>query len=386
MNVTLFVSVLDQVGGAEIATFRLAQKLAKHGHQIVVLTTQSLSTWRQRKSIIDYTKGVRIIRLPVWQRNRRIFTRILLSEARLLLPHLLPNEDVLQLRGLMPETVGLAQIARQRGIKTVCVPMASGAYGDVAKFPSPKHSRDTFDWVSALTEPSCNEVIDWGFPAERTSVIPNGVDLALFQPPASPCVEPSVIFVGQFRPEKRVDLLLQAWQIVARRQPRAQLTLVGGGRKLSEYERSAARLGISVSLVPNTDAIGVLARLQKASIFVQPGISEGMSNALLEAMAAGLAVVVSDTPANRAVVTHESNGLTYTADSAEALAAQLERLLTDIDLRLRLGTSAQRTIVERYSLDDVTEQYLRLYARLLGESGWGSDSSVSGVRSGFVQG
>jgi glycosyltransferase involved in cell wall biosynthesis len=269
---------------------------------------------------------------------------------------------------LTPETVTLAQIARRLGIKTICVPMASGAYGDVSRFPpTAPHDTQAFDWISALTAPLRDEIVGWGYPEDRISVIPNGVDTVTFSPPTSPCDEPQVIFVGQFRPEKRVSLLLHAWQQVQLIFPDVRLILVGGGRYLSQYQQMAARLGIAPTVIPNTDSASVLVQLQASSIFVLPGISEGMSNALLEAMAVGLAPIASDTPANHSVITPEFDGLCYPADSVGALAAQLTRLIGDSALRKRIGAAARETAVQRFNLDHVVDQYLDLYSQLLGE-------------------
>jgi glycosyltransferase involved in cell wall biosynthesis len=128
------------------------------------------------------------------------------------------------------------------------------------------------------------------------------------------------------------------------------------------------QLDVPARFIANTNADGVLSNLQSNSIFVLPGISEGMSNALLEAMAVGLAPVVSDTLANRAVITDDKNGLSYSADSAEDLASQLLRLLDNDELRNFLGVQARRTVEQRYTLTSVVDQYLALYVRMLGET------------------
>ena len=66
-------------------------------------------------------------------------------------------------------------------MKTICVPMASGPYGDAALFPN-ELAAAPFDWISTLTIPQRDELISLGFPGARTCVIPNGVDTDLFSP------------------------------------------------------------------------------------------------------------------------------------------------------------------------------------------------------------
>jgi len=368
MNIAFFVPVIDQIGGAEIGTQRLAEQLAQRGHKVTILSTQAISRWQKYPSIIDYAKPIRLIRLPVWQRSKQIFARMLAAQAFWSIPVFLRETQIIHLRGLTPETQMLARIAHRSGISTLCVPMASGVYGDVATFPSNVAKATTvFDWLSGLTDSLRAEAIAWGIPAIKTGVIPNGVDIDYFKPPESPGNQPHAIFVGHFRPEKRVELLLHAWVEIQQEYPQVHLTLVGGDLSSGSYHQLAEQLGIAPTFIPNTNEAGVLAKLQANSIFVMPGISEGMSNALLEAMAVGLAPIVADTPANRAVITPEIDGLTYQADSPEALALQLKRLISDEDLRHRIGTAARKTVVERFNLEAVTEQYLALYRQLLGE-------------------
>ncbi|MEO8392539.1 MAG: glycosyltransferase family 4 protein [Chloroflexota bacterium] len=368
MNIAFFVAIIDQIGGTELGTMRLAEQLAHRGHQVTIVTTQAMSQFRQRRSIFDYTKTIHVIRLPVWQRSRKIFARMLTAQALWAFPLFLRDIEILHLRGLTPESISLARIARRMSISTLCVPMASGAYGDVATFPS-NISKDptVFDWVSTLTDSLRAEVINWGIPANKIGVIPNSIDIRYFKPPESPTNKPRVIFVGQFRPEKQIDILLRAWALFQKECPQAHLTLVGGDHSADSYIEMAAHLRISPTFILNTDTAGVLANLQMNSIFVMPGTSEGMSNALLEAMSVGLAPVVADTLANRAVITPEIDGLSYPANSPEALAEQLKRLISDTDLRHRIGTAARKTVSQRFDLESVTEQYLALYTQLLGE-------------------
>lgn len=211
-------------------------------------------------------------------------------------------------------------------------------------------------------------------------MIPNGVDPDFFLPLAQSQPANHVICVGQLRPEKRNGPLLEAWHQVQESHSQAQLTLVGGADRITGYKQMAADLGIAPTFIPDTSSEGVRDQLRTGAIFVLPGISEGMSNALLEAMSVSLACVASDTPSNRAVIDPEVNGLVYDGDSADQLAAQLDRLLSDSGLRARLGQAAREIAVRNYSLDAVVDQYLALYRRLV--SGQKPDSVPS---SGITQ-
>lgn len=368
MNIALFVIGVDRIGGSEIATFRLAKAFAKRNHRVWVIGSQSVSEWRSHHLLTDYANNITIVRFPVWERTRATFSHTLIAQAKWLFPIFLRKIQVLHLRGFSPETTALARIAHGLGVKVLCVPMASGAYGDVAKYPpNALRSSQVFHQMSAFTPTLKEELITWGFDSDKINIIPNGVDTDFFKPP-SVRHNKGIIYVGQFRSEKRIYLLLKAWKIIQNVHPNSTLTLLGGDSNHPEYERLAQQLDVSAKFIANTNADGVLSNLQSNSIFVLPGISEGMSNALLEAMAVGLAPVVSDTPANRAVITDEKNGLSYSADSAEDLASQLLRLLGNDELRNLLGVQARRTVEQRYTLTSVADQYLALYARMLGET------------------
>jgi glycosyltransferase involved in cell wall biosynthesis len=367
MNVVLYVHSVDVIGGAEMATWRLAQRMAQSGdHYVTVLTTQPLRRWLRGSSLIEQSSHLRIIRLPVLYRNRRIYQLTLQVGAFLAFPLLMHKTQVLHIRKLDASAIRLARLAHRWKIKTVCIPLASGPYGDVATFPSEQqHYPEVFDWISALTEAIRQEVIAWGYPAERIGVTPNGVDIECFSPCPKSLLPNHVVYVGQFRPEKRIEVLLEAWHQVQARHSGAKLTLIGGANRSAEYQQMAADLGIAPAFILDASSEEVRDQLRTGAIFVLSGISEGMSNALLEAMSAGLACVASDTPGNRAVIDPEVNGLVYDGDSADQLAAQLDRLLSDSALRVRLGQAARETVVKNYSLDMVVDQYLALYRRLL---------------------
>lgn len=370
MNIAYFINDIHQVGGAEIATQRLAQEVVKHGHKVRIFTSQAITHWKKHPRLTDYTKLINVIYLPAWQRTVSTFSYSLAAQALWTFPIFLHNVDVLHIRGFTPEAVLLARIAHTLGIKTLCVPMASGIYGDVVRFPlnKIKQAINAFDHLSALSEPLRDELISLGFSPKNIAIIPNGVDIEKFSPGESKPAEESAIFVGQFRTEKRIDLLLEAWGIVQQNNPQASLTLVGGGSNMSMYQQLASSLSIQVKFVPNTDTTEVIRYLRRNRIFIQSGISEGMSNALLEAMAVGLAPIVSDTPANRSVIQDGSNGLCYAPTSAQDLADKIETLLKNEALQEKLGTEAHKTVETNFTLNAVTEQYLALYCRMLGEN------------------
>jgi glycosyltransferase involved in cell wall biosynthesis len=366
LHLAYFVHVLDQVGGAEIATRRWADVLAARGHDVTLIGSQPMSHWLRERRLIERQNGLRIVRFPVWQRSRWLIDTLILAETSAALLSF-RRTKLLHVRGFSRDTMRIAVVAKRLGMKVVCTPMASGVYGDVAKLPpslSPSAAH-AHDWVACQTEAMRGEIVNWGYPAERTSVIPNSVDTTFFVPAPTPPPARSAIFVGRFRPEKRIGLLLEAWQIIQPSYPDALLTLVGGGDLQETYQRQAAALGLRVNFFPTLPPSGVIEQLQQHSIFIMSGVSEGMSNALLEAMSTGLTPIVSDTPGNRAVVSPGVNGLTYESESASALADVLRHLFDHPDERQRLGQQARETVLQNFTLASVVNRYESLYHRLL---------------------
>jgi glycosyltransferase involved in cell wall biosynthesis len=141
--------------------------------------------------------------------------------------------------------------------------------------------------------------------------------------------------------------------------------VVGDGPLRDELSALAGNLGVGsdVRFLGYRDDIAPL--LDRADLFVLPSRAEGISNALLEAMAVGLPVVASAVSGNTDVIEPEVNGLLVEADDPASLAATVLRLLDEPGLRRRLGGEARRTVETRYSIEHVGERYVDLYRELV---------------------
>ncbi len=104
--------------------------------------------------------------------------------------------------------------------------------------------------------------------------------------------------------------------------------------------------------------------LKACDVFVFPSHTEGMPNALLEAMAAGCAIVCTDVPGNRDLITDGETGLTVPARDSNALADAVVKLLGSPDLSDRLGAAASAVARESYDNRSVTARYLEIYATI----------------------
>lgn len=210
-----------------------------------------------------------------------------------------------------------------------------------------------------------------GFDVDRAPVIHHGIVLPSELPPMEER-SPSVLFAGRICEEKGPHVLLEALQKLKGRaySPRKQVPVILAGPKTGEggYLR---RLEKSARLADAAFAVrfpGPLAREELAKLMVHQTIfafpvlcEEGFSIALLEAMAAGLAVVSTSTGGSAELLRHGENALVVPPGDAAALAASLEQLLQNEGLRVRLAKEARRT-AERFRLDraiDRIETHLR---------------------------
>jgi glycosyltransferase involved in cell wall biosynthesis len=143
--------------------------------------------------------------------------------------------------------------------------------------------------------------------------------------------------------------------------------IVGGGRREREVRQFAEGLGLAGEVHFLGQRLDVPDLLQAMEIFVLPSYSEGVSLALLEAMAAGLPVVASAVGGNPEVVTDGETGLLIPPRDAEALAGAMERLLVDPGWAKELGTRARGHVVANYSLARFGREIIAIYDELVGK-------------------
>jgi glycosyltransferase involved in cell wall biosynthesis len=170
----------------------------------------------------------------------------------------------------------------------------------------------------------------------------------------------ALLTVGRLHEQKGHDVLLRAFALVHREHPDWRLRLAGDGPLAGELRALAERLGIRAHVEWLGATRDTRACYAAADIFVLASRYEGTPNTLLEAMAAGRAVVVSDAGGSE-LVTHGENGLVTPVEDHAALAGALLTLIRDAGLRTRLGAAAARA-VEPFR----PEQALPVWKQILG--------------------
>lgn len=215
---------------------------------------------------------------------------------------------------------------------------------------------------------------------KKVRVIPNGVELERFsiEPGAAKRLRNELvrngeflwIAVGRLVPNKNFPALVQAFQLVQQRHPRAILAIAGTGPEKAKIEQIVSQYAVSdrvLLLGPRNDVPELLAA---ADALVMASIWEGFPNVLLEAAASGLPVVATDVGANREVVKDGTTGFLVPPGAVETLADRMLALMDmPLDERRALGRAAQRLVATEFAFPKVAQQWATLYEEFLRNAG-----------------
>jgi glycosyltransferase involved in cell wall biosynthesis len=226
------------------------------------------------------------------------------------------------------------------------------------------------DALIAMSDQSLQELRTEGYPAERVLAVPNGINLAHCASSAAAMpVEAKgdirrVVFVGRVAVEKRVDLLIEQWAKVQRDCPGAAvLEIWGDGPLRTTLQRKCGDLGLSASVVWRGHVEGVRDKLPAMHIFVLPSVAEGNSNAILEAMAAGLPVLSTPVGGTPMMLGPEAINLMFNLDD-DSLGEALIRLIRDDPRRKAVGVQMRARVVEHFDIRRVARVYANAYQLL----------------------
>jgi len=210
-----------------------------------------------------------------------------------------------------------------------------------------------------------------GIPGSKITVIYNGVELsdptnAIFRKPlhdrgSSPM---KIICIGRLSPEKGHYILLEALADLKTCVVSNQLILIGEGKQHSALAERSAQPDLAGRVNILGTRSDIPEQLAKADIFVLPSDWEGVSMALLEAMAAGLPVVATAVGGTPEVVVDGKTGFLVPPHDSGRLADALSRLLLDPDLRQRMGQAGRERAFEQFNILHTVQQTQALYERL----------------------
>ena len=215
-------------------------------------------------------------------------------------------------------------------------------------------------------------VQDEGAPLQKTYLCYNGVDTSIFHP--GPAIRPekltgaSVVIgtVANLREEKGIDLLLKGYALFQKMVRGTKLFIVGDGPQMDDLQKLARELGIEEDTLFLIGKPDISNEMRALDIFVLPSYSEAFSNALLEAMASGCAVIGSRVGGTPELIEDGRNGLLFESGSPEDLAAKLRIVVENAGLRAQFQKVSSTRAREEFSLEKNLAGFRQLYLSLTG--------------------
>lgn len=206
-------------------------------------------------------------------------------------------------------------------------------------------------------------------PKQEIGVIYNGVDVENFKPARENINrEKFIITPGASRITARKGLkyLIEAVRKISDEYPQLYLKIMGDGNNRAELESLTESLGLKnkVEFLGRVPREKTAPYYQESSAFVLPSLNEGMSNAMLEALATGLPIISTDTGGAKELVEDEKNGFIIKAKNSDDIARKIEILINDEELRKNMG-AASRALAEKMSWEKVAGDYHDLYKKII---------------------
>lgn len=393
MHIFMLVSAYQEKGyantGAELQAETQLRRLKATGHAITIIAKKRTL----QSSFHEIIDGVNVFRLGP-PGIRTLGTLLLLFFVR-------KKCDIVHIHG--QHFLGMAAISlcNLLGIPTVLkITIAGRFFARVSAdhlFPRNwrpfrrllNHIAGKASAYLAISKEICDQMPLAGFLPERIRQIPNGVDMKRFHPiPACekkqlrhqlglPEDKTVILYASRLIQRKGFDLLLTAWPMIQAEFPEVCLVVVGSGGTTEVKELTKLAASIShrkltyVGEVRDTSPY-----LQCADMFIFPSRKEGLPNALIEAMACGIACIASDIGGCNDLIEPGKTGMLFASGNSNALSQATMSLLTNQQKIQELGNNAYRHIQEKYDILTVVDQINCLYTALQNKHTSDSNSIV----------
>jgi glycosyltransferase involved in cell wall biosynthesis len=203
-------------------------------------------------------------------------------------------------------------------------------------------------------------------PSVEIDVIPNGVELERFTP-AETAKKPQILrllTVGRLSVTKRVEILIDAVEILHREGCEVRFKIVGGGQMLQKLKQivSGKNLADIIELTGRIDAEEMPQVYRQSDMFISASMQEGMSNAMLEAMASGLPLITTRCEGVDELIA--DNGIIVNNANAREITDAARKLADDRQLYKKMAIAAKRQ-AQKFTWNKVASKYIELYHKIL---------------------
>ena len=370
------------IGGAERQVEKLAQALTVLGCRVLIVTPRIDAD----SPAIEECGGVRIERFQLTDLSRRFsipgiallnIPFILWQVARAVLARI-NGYDLLHCHIASLQIAGAALAAHLVHVPVLCKAAMADQRSDLGEIEKTGASGRLVSWLVrklitnwiATTQAVKHALVRAGVNPKQITLIPNGVDLpAIPAQPAHGLVVKRFLYLGRLSTNSRRDVptLIQAFDLLAAQHTAVELALVGDGDLLEETRvlvaASAAHARIFVPGFEQPEPW-----LAWADCFVLPSRVEGLSNALLEAMAAGLPCIANDIPPNREVLDDGVAGVLVPVGDVDGLFEAMRKMATDAVHADVSRRAALQRATEQYGIHSVALRCMALYDHLIQEN------------------
>ena len=358
----LTASYLPEVGGAERQLELLSRELQRRGHEVSIVTHRVPGA-----PVRETLNGVRIRRLFPSTLPAGLRSPVFIALTMLYLLVHGRRFDAVHCMSLSVHAVGVAVARPLWGFRWVVRMACAGPFGDLAPIRAGWRRR-LMRWALnrahkavALSGDVAREMEQFGIARERIEIMFNAVDTERFQVVDRSYSEAGgLLFVGRLTEQKNVGPLIEA--LARPGLGECVLTLAGAGDQEEGLRRRAVECGVD----DRVRFAGLIADMAPVyaehDVFVLPSLGEGMSNALLEAMASGMPVVSTEASGTVDVVRPGRDGILVDEPSAAALAEALRRVCAASPaVRAEMGASARQRVLDVCGVESLVDRLVAAY-------------------------
>ena len=351
MNIICFIHSLS-AGGAERVLTTLANEWILQGHTVTMVTydqrNENFYPLKQEIECIclDLSGGSIVKRLSNHCRRIPAFRKVFRRIGPDVIVSFIHRSNVLVL--LAASGLQIPVVVSERIDPTRCSP----------GFPYTQLRPGLYRNASALVVQNRAQASAFAGMCEKIEIIPNPVATYQYQGTERNC---TIIGAGRLVPQKNFGLLIAAFAEIAEEFPGWQLSIYGEGPERDAHERDIHRFNLTERISLPGIVPDLPDRLATTSLFVLPTQFEGTPNVMLEAMACGCPVIVSEYgEAVREIITPGINGLLVPVGEKPPLVAALRQLMSDQTLRLSLGKQGQISM-QTYKPDTIARKWEKLF-------------------------